>query len=1027
MTAVKKKLLIVLTCVAMLFAGIAILSACSGDNGDLKVTFMVQSDDGNWGKYDEKAVTDGSIEMPANPTKEYYTFTNWYTNQDFSGDPFTGSDVSESITVYARFVPVEVDIYINGQDEGTQNLIDVVNGTYDPGENLEFDGWYTNANYTEASKWNGKDTVNTLYARSVARITFNDGYQDVYTTTVTPNSIFANPATSELQTDEIQQSYMSKYDISYWDEDGNEFDFSEPITRNTTINVKWRSPFLAYQVNEATGHLRLTMYRSSAEYIYDDTETSATASTVPVISIPGELTFDKDGDGVAETYKVEEVNLNGTLLSGSVIQKLIIGEGVSIVQNINSASACTVKEISLPSTLKVIINSFNNLNALESIELPYGVEVIIGSFWAKCNAGWNSFGTLMNLGEPYPFEIAVPSSVKNLSMIPSNFTYSATKSTAKTGDFYRDGNYVYKIDDADGHVGDLLLVADFSEEGGSLSVPDGVEGIQVGTYFNRTYEYFVLPSSFSYIGYNADASDYAAYTFNNSAYSGIGHFLWDDQYASNPRGNIAAAGYAVFNNMDDLTNLVFNGEAPEGGAAEFAFMGDPTGWGSMMEAYLEPYTATSYESVVVYIGEVAEPQVTITLENELTGKSYTATITKNKNDSLTAEEILRAVDEANDTAFVKAYSTDKVLTVSGVTAFGQPYDLSAALTTNVYLTVVTDYEGIDGGYIAKNNGDGTATITGYDGKGYSTEDGLVIVGIPDEVTVGGQKLTVTAIADGAFDATKNSACLNIGYVIIPATVKDIGDKAFYMCEGLVSVRIVPGGLETIGESAFEGTSLVTVAVPLANLKEVGAYAFKIETLEQFLPAEGEEDRDMLTKADLKEGDFFIRYETLSSDASGINQATFGVGLYRFVSKTEAEGSAIWDVEFVSSAAGAYMKGAYIRLRLGDVSDPANVIRYAVLEGSFYYLTASDSGYQDELYLNAVSRIEENAFTDCAEDMSGNLDVYYNSAYLNAPESGRTFSVLLAANTDVFEDGWFEGYTEEGLGACRIGEDNNDYL
>ena len=154
------------------------------------------------------------------------------------------------------------------------------------------------------------------------------------------------------------------------------------------------------------------------------------------------------------------------------------------------------------------------------------------------------------------------------------------------------------------------------------------------------------------------------------------------------------------------------------------------------------------------------PQVTITLENELTGKSYTATITKNKNDSLTAEEILRAVDEANDTAFVKAYSTDKVLTVSGVTAFGQPYDLSAALTTNVYLTVVTDYEGIDGGYIAKNNGDGTATITGYDGKGYSTEDGLVIVGIPDEVTVNGKQLTVTAIADGAFDATKNSACMH---------------------------------------------------------------------------------------------------------------------------------------------------------------------------------------------------------------------------------------------------------------------------
>lgn len=1012
MAKTKNKVVIVIACLMLAVLCAVVLAACN-DTETYTVTFMVQSDDGSWGKYDEKAVTDGSVGMPANPTKEYYTFTNWYFDKDFSGDPFTGKDLKESATVYARFVPVEVDIYINGQDEGTQNLIDVVNGTYDPGENLEFDGWYTNANYTEASKWNGTDTVNTLYARSVARITFNDGYQDVYTTTVTPNSVFADPATSGVETANILQTYMSKYDISYWDEDGNEFDFSEPITRNTTINVKWRSPFLAYQVNETTGNLRLTMFRSSAEYIYDDTETSAKASTVPVISIPGELTFDKDGDGVAETYKVEEVNLNGALLSGSVIQKLIIGEGVSIVQNINSASACTVKEISLPSTLKVIINSFNNLNALESIELPYGVEVIIGSFWAKCNAGWNSFGALMNLGEPYPFEIAVPSSVKNLSMIPSNFTYSATKSTAKTGDFYRDGNYVYKIDDADGHVGDLLLVADFSEEGGSLSVPDGVEGIQVGTYFNRTYEYFVLPSSFSYIGYNADASDYAAYTFNNSAYSGIGHFLWDEQYASNPRGNIAAAGYAVFNNMDALTNLVFNGDDPEGSAAGFAFMGDPTGSGSMMEAYLEPYTATSYESVVVYIGEVAEPQVTITLENKLTGKTYSAMFSKNKNDSLTIEEILKAVDDKYGTVFMKEYSTDKVLTVSGVTAFGQPYDLSAALTTNVYLTVVTDYEGIDGGYIAKNNGDGTATITGYDGKGYSTEDGLIIINIPDEVTVGGQKLTVTAIADGAFDATQNTACINIGYVRIPSTVKTIGDKAFYMCEGLISVDIVPGGLEKIGVSAFEGTSLVTVAVPLANLKEVGAYAFKIETLEQFLPAEGEENRDMFTKTDIKEGDFFIRQDIIGVD--GFTPIYGGYGLYQYVGKITENGVTTWNVKFVASAGAVNANKDIVMISLGDViTDVNNIISYEIMEGSFYYINSKTS-YSSTITFYSVSKIHQNAFTDCATD---GITIQYSSEYMGS-FSGKTVAEFIAANQSVFEDGWYEGYTEEGMGADRI--------
>lgn len=1013
MTAVKKKLLIALAFVAMLFAGIALLSACSGNEDDLKVTFMVQEDGGEWGSYREADIVDGSVEMPENPTKLYYNFSNWYYTQDGTGDPFENSGITESVTVYARFVPIEVEIVINGTNEGMQNLVDVVNGTYDPGENLEFSGWYTNANFTESTKWDGESVVTTLYGRSVARITFNDGYKDVYTTTVAPGTVFADPATSGVEKANILQTYMSKYDIAYWDEDGNEFDFSEPVTQNTNITVTWRSPFLAYQVNETTGNLRLTMYRSDEKYIYDDTETAATASTVPVISIPGELTFDKDDDGAAETYKVEEVNLNGALLSGSVIEKLIIGEGVSIVQNINSSTACTVKEISLPSTLKVIINCFNNLNALESVEIPEGVEVIIGSFWANCSAQWNYLAGMVNLGEAYPFEIAVPSSVKNLSMVPSNFTYSATKSTAQTGDFYRDGNYVYKIDDAEGHEGDLLLVADFSEEGGSLSVPEGVEGIQVGTYFNRTYEYFVLPSSFSYIGYNADVSDYDAYTYNSS-YFFSNHFLWDDQYASNPRGNIAAAGYAVFNNMDDLTYLVFNGEAPEGGAAGFAFMGDPTGYGSMMEAYLEPYTATSYESVVVYIGEVAAPQVTITLENELTGKSYTATITKNKNDSLTAEEILRAVDEANDTAFVKAYSTDKVLTVSGVTAFGQPYDLGEALTTNVYLTVVTDYEGIDGGYTAVSNGDGTATITGFAEGGYTVADGLVIVGIPDEVTVGGQKLTVTAIAESAFDATKNSACLNIGYVIIPATVKDIGDKAFYMCEGLVSVRIVPGGLETIGESAFEGTSLVTVAIPLANLKEVGAYAFKIETLEQFLPAEGEEDRDMLTKTDLKVGDFFIRQDVIGID--GLTPIYGGYGLYQYVGKTTTDGVTTWNVKFVASAGAANANEDIVMISLGDVTDSTNIISYEIMEGSFYYIN-SETSMSSTITFYSVSKIHQNAFTDCA---TNDITIQYSSDYMGE-FTGNTLAEFIAANQSVFEDGWYEGYTKEGMGADRVTE------
>lgn len=291
MTAVRKKLVAILFCMVTLLAGIALLSSC-GKNGkadDLKVTFMVEDDESSeWKQTAEYTAENGEVELPT-VSRRYYTFANWYENKEFSGAPFTGKNVTKSLTVYARFIPVEVNVHINGIDQGTQNLIDVVKGTYNPGEGLEFDGWYTNANYT--TKWDNKAETNDLYAKSVARITFNDGYQDVYTTTVNPGAVYESPVTHEAKTEDgaastvekalIWKNYMSAYDISYVNVAGTAFDFGAPIEKSTVITVKWRSPFLKYELNELTGNLCVTMYGNDA--LYDDTENVAKAGDVPVM------------------------------------------------------------------------------------------------------------------------------------------------------------------------------------------------------------------------------------------------------------------------------------------------------------------------------------------------------------------------------------------------------------------------------------------------------------------------------------------------------------------------------------------------------------------------------------------------------------------------------------------------------------------------------------------------------------------------------------------------------------------------
>lgn len=994
-----KKIFSLLTCFVLFFISIGVLTACGKK---ASVSFMVQESNETWKTYHEAKVVDGMVEMPTNPTKEYYNFSNWYYAKDGSGDPFTNKDIKEDVTVYAKFVPIEVEVVINGENLGTRNLIDVVNGSYNPGEDLEFDGWYTNSNYS--TKWNGKDVVNTLYAHSVALVTFNNGYEDVYSVMIKPNSLLESPKTSGKELTEIKQDYMSKYDIAYFDASGEVFDFSQAITKNTTINVKWRSPFLKYKINEITGHLTVDMYTKET---YDDTETSATIDSVPVISIPGELTFDNDKDGVVESYKVDEINLNNTLLKGSALDKLIIGEGISIIQGLNAPEACTLKEVILPSTLKVIINSFNNLNSLESITLPEGVEVIIGSFFGKCSPSHSYLTNFLNTGEAYNFDIKVPNSVKNLSMIPSNFVFDKNKNNATKGDFYRDGDFVYKVDDSLEHEGKLLLIADFRSSSDTLLVPN-VDGIQVGTYFNRQYENLILPSTFSYVGYNAKVSDYEGLTSTiTDYYSSL--LLWDEQYVNDVRGKISPAGIAISNKLDSFENLVFNGAPLEGDITKYAFLGDPSGWGSMMESMLESYTAQNYKDVVVYLAETDTPKVIVTFVDILTGEIYEVEILKNKNETLLFEEILAAVDSKYQTSYEEKYAVDNKLELVSVTSFGLDYDLNNQITTNLYLIVEADYINIAGGYTAEKNSNGEAIITGFDqNSAEQMNDGSYIVCIPDEVTIDGEKLTVTEIKANAFDATINPKNISIGAVKIPATVKTIGDRAFYMCEGLLSVQIVAGGLENIGASAFEGTSITTIALPLANLKSIGEYAFKIETLKEFVPASGEENRNMLNKADLAEGEFFIKKDIIG--VNGFSPINGGYGIYQYVGKETVEGVTTWDVKFIASAGFANAQDMMI-INLGDVTDQKNVIRYEVMEGSIYFV---NGGSSVTISLNYVSKIHSNAFTNCA---TKNINFCYTD--LITSQRYRNLNDFVLGVENIFENEWYQGYTADGLGNLGI--------
>ena len=94
---------------------------------------------------------------------------------------------------------------------------------------------------------------------------------------------------------------------------------------------------------------------------------------------------------------------------------------------------------------------------------------------------------------------------------------------------------------------------------------------------------------------------------------------------------------------------------------------------------------------------------------------------------------------------------------------------------------------------------------------WETTNGVIT--IPSEV----KGFKVIKIASGAF-----LKCANITEVIIPETVKSIGNRAF-MLSGVSKVTI-PEGVENIGDRAFLGSPITSVTLP-STLKFIGQFAF----------------------------------------------------------------------------------------------------------------------------------------------------------------------------------------------------------
>ncbi len=982
MAKIKNRILIVLALVMLCAVGVFALAACNNTE-TYTVTFMVRENGatGDWQQYTTVDTNDdGSVTLPAEPTVDGYTFRDWYTDEACSADNvFDESNVTGDITVYALMAEANVTLNVtDGSGTSTQiaGTLSALSETTTEQEaaaaedNLTFDGWYTDAAFTQ--KYSDGMDATALYGRYMAQITYDNGYETLHTELVTPGTLTTAPDT---RVDDFVKRYMDDEDISYNDSKGSAIDFTtDTFDENEVVTVLWKTPGLEYEAIEGTDN-----------YYVSGIDT--TDVTYPAVSV---LSKNVTIEGKAGC-NVVAVDAAVGLDRYDQAEVFIFNEGIESIRGFYSASlagSSAMKEVQLPTTLKVLENSFNMLsNNLSELVLPQGLEVIIDCFWSDMLA---ATGTYRENG--LDIAVTIPSTVTNMVAVPNNLDLSQN-------DYFKyDNGRLYYVD------GDSkILCSEYQSnvtDDGRLIVEEGVTGVQVYLLSTLNYDYLDLPSTFCEVGYNNAAENYPAYT---------GSLLTPQSVINNPDATPASGttrdSYAIVSNLDEITYVTIarTGNLP---VSDYAFVSTSG----------VPHNGSEFEDdvKVVFIGDVAAGEaveirltVSYSRDNEVT----TTTLDGYKSgDTLTVAAILEAagVSEEDYTVIVRN--------------IGEIYE-GGTITSDMYITVECYAKA--GGFTYTVNADGeTATVTGFNSA------------TAEQLTDGTYRVTidmidgyiVTAIADGAF---KNVS--GVSEVYISNAVTTIGTEAFMNMGNLRLVDIAPGGLSVIGESAFEnagcvqdsdgnwaintegGVSELTMILPLADLTDIQPYAFKTKAIEKFTAVDSEATRNiqmmlMQGTSSFTEGMFLF-----AMTGSGTNRAIIKyTGINETKTMQNSSGTdteiTVRGAQLVAIAGGADYSNPSSGLALGfsyryfdsqmGAYAPAlatNVFEYEIMEGSVYY-----GGSTLQIYIGMVSKVHKNAFTDI-EDEAPSIN-YYNCSY----DQHMTIEQVQTQTSEIFEEGWFEG-------------------
>ena len=190
------------------------------------------------------------------PTVEGYTFDGWYADAAYTTEFDFTQPITGDTTIYAKWTANDYEVSFvteHGDPPTSQNV--KYNGTAtDPGtlteEGYTFDGWYADEKHTTEFDFTKPITGNTtVYAKWTAKdyeVRFITEHGDA---PASQNVKYNGTATNPGELTEDGYTFIGWYTDDTYD---TEFDFTQPITGNTTVYAKWTAN--DYEVSFVTEH-----------------------------------------------------------------------------------------------------------------------------------------------------------------------------------------------------------------------------------------------------------------------------------------------------------------------------------------------------------------------------------------------------------------------------------------------------------------------------------------------------------------------------------------------------------------------------------------------------------------------------------------------------------------------------------------------------------------------------------------------------------------------------------------------------